>query len=64
MLKKYAEEIEQFMPSVVRGREDSVMPTRSQFTRLLSSPAAARRVPGIPERMKTANISAMKRKLL
>ena len=51
MLKKYAEEIEQFMPSVVRGREDSVMPTRSQFTRLLSSPAAARRVPGIPERM-------------
>ena len=51
MLKKYAEEIEQFMPIVVREREDAVMPTRSQFTRLLSSPAAARRVPGIPERM-------------
>ena len=51
MLKKYADEIEKYLAEVVRERDDAVMPTRSQFTRLLTSPASTRKVPGIPERM-------------
>ena len=51
MLTKYAEEIAKFMPSVVKGNGGSVVPTRKQFTRLLASPAATRKVPGIPVHM-------------
>ena len=51
MLEKYAAEIEQYVSSIVKERDDAVMPTRDQFTRLLASPAAARKVPGIPGRM-------------
>lgn len=51
MLEKYAAEIEKYVSSVVKEREDAVMPTRDQFTRLLSSPSVARKVPGIPKRM-------------
>lgn len=51
MFTKYAKEIEKIIPAVVKKNKDAVMPTREQFTRLLSSPAATRKVPGISERM-------------
>lgn len=51
MLDKYVTEIEQFVSAVAKERKDAVAPTREQFTRLLSSPSATRKVPGIPKRM-------------
>lgn len=51
MLEKYAAEIDQYVSSIVKEREDAVVPTRDQFTRLLASPSATRKVPGIPNRM-------------
>ena len=51
MFEKYAAEIEKIIPAVVKEREDAVMPSREQFTRLLASPAATRKVPGISEKM-------------
>ena len=47
MLERYAKEIEKYIPSAVHTREDAVMPTRAQFTRLLAAPAATRKVPGM-----------------
>lgn len=40
--------IKEFIDSIPEERKDAVMPTREQYTRLLSTPSAARRVPGIP----------------
>lgn len=51
MLDKYVKEIDKYVSSVAKERKDAVVPTREQFTRLLSSPAATRKVPGIPARM-------------
>lgn len=51
MLEKYAAEIDSYVSSIVKEREDAVMPSRDQFIRLLSSPAVTRKVPGIPKRM-------------
>ena len=51
MLEKYASDINEYMSSVVKEREDALKPTREQFTRLLSSPAVTRKIPGIPVRM-------------
>ena len=48
MLDKNVKEIIQMLSSVVKAGNDAVMPSRQQFTRLLSSPAATRKVPGIP----------------
>ena len=47
MLEKYAQEIAEFMPSAVKTIDNSVMPTRKQFVRLLAGPAAARKIPGM-----------------
>ena len=51
MLEKYAKEIERFVPSIVQKNKSAVMPDRKQFTRLLSSATAFRKVPGISERV-------------
>ena len=51
MWEKQIEDIVKFVASLPDERTDAVQPTRSQFTRLLAEPAAARRVPGIPARM-------------
>ena len=51
MLSKYASQIEPFIDSTAKERDDAVMPTRAQFTRLLAFPSGTRKVPGIPGRM-------------
>ena len=51
MLSRYASQIDKFIDTAAKEREDAVMPTRAQFTRLLASPSGTRRVPGIPTGM-------------
>jgi hypothetical protein len=51
MLDKYAKEIKKYVPTVVQTRDDAVMPTRKQFTRLLAAATATRKVPGMPDRV-------------
>ena len=51
MLSKYASQIETFIDQAAKERDDAVMPSREQFTRLLASPSGTRKVPGIPGRM-------------
>lgn len=51
MWEKELQMIKQFVDSVPERREDAVMPTREQFTSLLSAPFFARRIPGIPIRL-------------
>ena len=48
MLDIQAKSIKEFIDSIPEEREGAAKPTRAQFTRLLSKPSAARRVPGIP----------------
>ena len=43
-----AKSIKEFIDSIPEERKGAVKPTREQFTRLLSAPSAARKVPGIP----------------
>ena len=47
MLEKYAAEIDSYVSSIVKEREDAVMPSRDQFIRLHTSPALTRKVPCI-----------------
>ena len=51
IIKKQVDEIKEFLRKLPDEREDAVQPTRVQFTRLLSAPASARKIPGIPVRM-------------
>ena len=51
MIKKYVDGIKEFVATLPEERLDAVQPTRNQFTRLLGSVSAARRIPGIPVRM-------------
>ena len=51
MWEKQLQMIMQFVDSIPERREDAVMPTREEFTRLLSAPYSARRIPGIPVRL-------------
>lgn len=51
MLSKYASQIETFIDQAAKERDDAVMPSREQFTRLLASPSGTRKVPGIPGRI-------------
>ena len=43
--------IQEFMDTIPEERQGAVAPSREQFTRLLSAPSSARKVPGIPVRM-------------
>ena len=51
MWEKQIEDIVKFIDSIPDERKDAVQPTREQFTRILSEPCSARKVPGIPTRM-------------
>ena len=51
MLSRYASQIEGFIDLIAKEREDAVMPSREQFTRLLAAPSGTRKVPGISGRM-------------
>lgn len=42
-----AKNIKEFIDSIPEERKGAVKPAREQFTRLLSAPSAARKVPGI-----------------
>ena len=43
-----AKSIKEFIDSIPEERKGAVKPSREQFTRLLSAPSGARKVPGIP----------------